>query len=459
MQEILTVTALNSRIRDLLEEGFDTLWVEGEVSNLRRPASGHVYFTLKDDRSQIRAVLFRPLPFQRAPARFDLEEGMQVVCRARLGVYLPRGEYQLIVEGVEPKGLGALQKAFEQLKARLQAEGLFDPARKKPLPFLPRRIGVVTSPTGAVIRDILQVTGRRFPSVDILVAPVRVQGPEAPPEIVRALNALNALGQVDVILLARGGGSLEDLAPFNDETVARAVAASRIPVISAVGHETDVTIADFVADLRAPTPSAAAEMAVPSRDALRAAVFALAERLRAAWRQGLAGRRSDLSQLAERIRDPQRRLADLRIRLDEHQERLRGALVHGVVLHRHRLRQAELQLLQRDPGGRIRRERERLRALSVLLGIRVRGDLEGKAHRLQAAAAVLESLSPLAVLARGYALVRRLPEGGVVTDASVLAPGTAVDVRLRRGSFQAAVSRIDLPLERGKEGSRGERPV
>ncbi|MDO8943410.1 MAG: exodeoxyribonuclease VII large subunit, partial [Desulfobacterales bacterium] len=242
-REILSVSALNDRIKMLLEEEFASVWVEGEVSNLRRPASGHVYFTLKDAKSQIRAVIFRS-PFDRGrmrPADFALEEGMSIVCRARVTVYPPRGEYQLILDAIEPRGLGALQKAFEQLKARLEAEGLFDPARKKPLPFLPARIGVVTSPTGAVIRDILTVTARRFPSVDILIAPVRVQGTEAPAEIIAAIGALQTAGPVDVIILARGGGSLEDLAPFNDEGVARAIARSRIPVISAVGHETDFT--------------------------------------------------------------------------------------------------------------------------------------------------------------------------------------------------------------------------
>ena len=270
MKEILTVTALNEHIKNLLEGSFDTLWVEGEISNLRKPSSGHMYFTLKDEKSQIRAVLFKysnmpgSFPWARR-ARFDLEEGMSVICCARISVYLPRGEYQLIVEAVEPRGIGALQLAFEQLKARLLAEGLFDAARKKPIPFLPRRIGVITSPTGAVIRDILNITARRFPSVDILVAPVRVQGPEAPAEIIQALSEMQNVRDIDVIILARGGGSLEDLAPFNDEGVARAIYRCQIPVISAVGHEIDFTIADFAADLRAPTPSAAAELVMPVR--------------------------------------------------------------------------------------------------------------------------------------------------------------------------------------------------
>ena len=250
---------------------------------------------------------------------------MSVVCRARLSVYPPRGEYQLLIDAVEPKGLGALQKAFEQLKARLDAEGLFDPVRKKRLPFLPTRIGVVTSPTGAVIRDILTVTRRRFPSVDILIAPVRVQGAEAPEEIIRALADLQFAPGVEVIILARGGGSLEDLAPFNDEGVARAIARSRIPVISAVGHETDFTIADFTADLRAATPSAAAELAVPLRAELAETVETLRLRLNRDCRREMERLRQRVTELAERLRDPKRRLADIRLALDDHGERMRLA--------------------------------------------------------------------------------------------------------------------------------------
>ena len=275
-REILTVTELTRQVQDILEATFDQLWVEGEISNLRRPASGHLYFTLKDEDSQIRAVLFRPVA---RALKFDLEDGMHIVCRARMNVYKPRGEYQLILDYAEPRGVGALQIAFEQLKAKLQAEGLFDAVHKKPIPYLPSRIGVVTSPSGAVIRDILNITKRRFPSVGILIAPVRVQGAEAPAEIVEALHHLNEMPGIDVIIVARGGGSLEDLMAFNSEGVARAIFASRIPVISAVGHEIDFTIADFVADLRAPTPSAAAELVVPMRGELTQQIRALTARL------------------------------------------------------------------------------------------------------------------------------------------------------------------------------------
>ncbi|HOP36102.1 MAG TPA: exodeoxyribonuclease VII large subunit, partial [Syntrophales bacterium] len=300
---VLTVTELTEEIRSLLEDTFGFLWVAGEVSNLRRPSSGHVYFTLKDEKAQVRAVLFRQ---SSARLGFDLEDGMEVLCRGRVSVYSPRGEYQIIVDAAEPRGLGALQRAFEALKKRLEAEGLFDAALKKAIPFLPRRIGVVTSPSGAAVRDILNITGRRFPSVDILIAPVRVQGDEAPPEICDAIALLNEHRLVDVIILARGGGSLEDLFPFNDERVARAVRASRVPVISAVGHEIDFTIADFAADLRAPTPSAAAELVVPMREDLRMALIRDGERLARGLGKKIHHLRDRSSFLKDLLKTPRR---------------------------------------------------------------------------------------------------------------------------------------------------------
>lgn len=338
-REVLTVTELTRQVQDALEATFDQLWVEGEISNLRRPASGHLYFTLKDEESQVRAVLFRPVA---RALKFDLEDGMHILCRARMNVYRPRGEYQLILDYAEPKGAGALQIAFEQLKARLQAEGLFDPAHKKPVPFLPSRIGVVTSPSGAVIRDILNITKRRFPSVGILIAPVRVQGAEAPAEIVEAIQHLNEIPGIDVIIVARGGGSLEDLMAFNSEGVARAIFASRIPVISAVGHEIDFTIADFVADLRAPTPSAAAELVVPRRGDLVQQVRTLSARAAHAGERFLKIRRERLEKLAERVRDPRRRLTDLRLGLDERFNNLAAAIARRVRADREKIGRAHV---------------------------------------------------------------------------------------------------------------------
>jgi exodeoxyribonuclease VII large subunit len=444
MKEILSVSALNDRIKALLEEGFALVWVEGEVSNLRRPASGHVYFTLKDAKSQIRAVIFR-IPFGRAGSRaagFELEDGMSIVCRARLTVYPPRGEYQIIIDSVEPKGLGALQKAFEQLKARLDAEGLFDQSRKKPLPFLPSRIGVVTSPTGAVIRDILTVTRRRFPSVNILIAPVRVQGTEAPAEIIQALDDLQIVQGVDVIILARGGGSLEDLAPFNTEGVARAIARSQIPVISAIGHETDFTIADFTADLRAATPSAAAELAVPSRSELMETLETLHLRLIRCRRREAGRLRERVAELSERLRDPKRRLNDIRIALDDNIDRMRMTLSHLREVRRQELINLIVRLEHRNPRSRIVQRFQDIDNLGKKLrAARERQDQQWK-NRLRSSMALLDSLSPLSILNRGYSITRRLPDGLILRNASEVLTGQEVDIRLSAGNLHAKITDI-----------------
>lgn len=444
MRDILTVSKLNERIKSLLEEGFAVVWVEGEVSNLRRPASGHIYFTLKDAKSQIRAVIFRN-PFARSWGRtsgFEVEEGMSVVCRARLSVYPPRGEYQLVIDAVEPRGLGALQKAFEQLKVRLEAEGLFAAVRKKPLPFLPARIGVVTSPTGAVIRDILTVTRRRFPSVDILIAPVRVQGTEAPAEIIRALGDLQIVQGVDVIILARGGGSLEDLAPFNDEGVARAIARSRIPVISAVGHETDFTIADFTADLRAATPSAAAELAVPLRAELMESIETLRLRLIRYRRRETERLRERLAGLSGRLRDPKRRLADIRIALDDNVERMRISLGHLRAVRRQEWLNLTARLEHLNPRLRIIAGRTLLGALGKALSAVREKQAEQRKSRVGSAIALLDSLSPLAVLRRGYTITRRLPDGLILRRTEDVVAGQEVAILLAAGSLYAKITKI-----------------
>jgi len=392
METILTVTQLTETIKQTLEESFGIVWVTGELSNLRRPASGHVYATLKDEGSQVRVVAFRSTA---ARIGFDLEDGMKIVCRGRVSVYPARGEYQLIIDAAEPKGLGALQMAFEQLKGRLEEEGLFDPSHKRQIPFLPRTVGVVTSPSGAAVRDILNITARRFPSVDMIIAPASVQGAEAPDEICRAIADLNAHG-VDVIIVARGGGSLEDLFCFNDERVARAIRASEIPVVSAVGHEIDFTIADFVADLRAPTPSAAAELVVPDRRALMERTERLRGRLKHVCDIVFRELKTRLVFTAEGLRDPGARLADLRRRVGE----LRGGLEE-----------------------------------------RTRFSIDALRSTLQREIALLDTLSPLSVLQRGFGIVR-LPDGAVVRDAAVLAVDDSVDVRVASGSFTARVTTI-----------------
>jgi exodeoxyribonuclease VII large subunit len=443
MQDILSVTQLNERIRQLLEGEFGLLWVEGEISNLRRPASGHMYFTLKDDKSQIRAVMFRRPAAVLGKRTFELEDGLRIVCRSRLGVYQPRGEYQLIVDYVEPLGIGALQRAFEQLKARLSAEGLFDPARKKRIPFIPGRIGVITSPTGAVIRDILHVSRRRFSSIDILIVPVRVQGPESPGEIVRALEDLQNVSGVDVIILARGGGSLEDLAPFNDEGVARAIARCKLPVISAVGHETDYTIADFVADQRAPTPSAAAEMAVPVKEELFIRMNALFVRLIDAQKRSLRGLREWQSELAGRLRDPRRLITDWRVAVDDHLVRLQTDMNRLTASRRQGLEHLAGRLSGVNPALKAGHERTILGHWSEGLmkawrqhHLRLRG-------RLQAESALLDSLSPLAILKRGYSITRRASDGKIVKDAAEVTAGTGLYIKLSSGGLEAEVLRID----------------
>jgi len=442
MEEILTVSQLNNNIKFLLEESFDSVWVEGEVSNLRRPQSGHVYFTLKDDKSQIRAVFFRPFGAYVRRNNFELEEGLKVLCRARLNVYLPRGEYQLVVESVEPLGVGALQKAFEQLKAKLFTEGLFDERYKKPLPFMPERIGVVTSPTGAVIRDILHITKRRFPTIDILIAPVRVQGSEAAAEIIQALRHLHSYGNVDVIIIARGGGSLEDLAPFNDEALAREIFRSSIPIVSAVGHETDFTICDFVADMRAPTPSAAAELIVPERMELISKINSLKQRMISGFYRHLEDNQEMLTGLQERLKDPRRFVVNLKISMDDLKERLITAIHYKKQNLQHELRQLDLRLCHQSPVIKIRERKVLLNNIQKDLLNNFPCRLTAMKERLQKDTAVLESLSPLAVLQRGYSITSHIADGAIIRQTDGLKTGDDVNVRLARGNFNAKIEKI-----------------
>lgn len=439
MKQIFTVSELTRNIQLLLESSFDRIWIEGEISNLRRPGSGHVYFTLKDERSQIRAVVFRQ---SLRAVKFVLEDGMHIICRAALNVYEQRGEYQLIIEHVEPKGLGALQVAFEQLKARLQAEGLFDCARKRPIPFLPGRIGVITSPTGAVIRDILNITARRFSSIPILIAPVRVQGMEAAGEIVEAFARMNQIPDVDVIILARGGGSLEDLAPFNDESVVRAVCNSRVPVISAVGHETDFAITDFAADLRAPTPSVAAELVCPRRKDLYESIFDLRKRLRTSLTRRLDRIRGDLDDLSGRLKYPGRRIADFRLRLASGADRLRPAMVNRIEMNRRNLLDFRNKLKYSSPVEKIKNRRLEIEVAKKYLVQAIVHRLDVLKSELGGEMALLENMSPLAVLRRGYSIVRTYPGGRIVRRAEEVAPGDPIEIKLSSGQLKAEVREI-----------------
>ena len=452
-RQVWTVSAITALVKGTLETAFGGLWVEGEISNLRMHSSGHVYFTLKDDGAQIRAVLFRG---RTRRLRFEPADGLHVLAFGNLDVYAARGEYQLICEALEPKGVGALQLAFEQLRARLAAEGLFDPARKRALPTLPRRVGLITSPTGAAVRDFLNVTTRRFASLQVLVCPVRVQGETAAAEIVEALAELNRIGDLDVLVLARGGGSLEDLWAFNEEAVARAIAASKIPVISAVGHETDVTIADFVADLRAPTPSAAAELVVREKAQLMAHVGTLGQRLervvrervtRLAERTSDLGRRRVLTDPARPLREWTRRVDDLGLRLHQIARRRHAHAREQLVRSGRALRPGLLAALLRHAGRAVTDLESRLTRATRAEAGRRRQSAEALAGRL-------DSLSPLACLARGYAVCLR-PSGEVVRRAREVAPGEPVTVRLGEGRLDCRVDAAHGEPGRGDPGPAG----
>jgi exodeoxyribonuclease VII large subunit len=438
---VCTVGELAMRIKAHLEDQFPAVWVEGEISNLRTPSSGHVYFTLKDDTAQLRCVLFRGRGRRVA---FQPEDGMQVLAFGGLDVYLARGEYQLVVELLEPKGVGALQLAFEQLKRRLEAEGLFDAARKRPLPPFPRTIGIVTSPTGAAIRDMLHVIDRRFADLRILITPVRVQGEEAPGEIVAALRDLQAVEDLDVIIVGRGGGSIEDLWAFNDERVARAIAGCRVPVISGVGHETDFTIADFVADLRAPTPSAAAEVVVQEKLQVARALVGLYEALKQAMASRLERDRERVEVLGKRrvLTDAARALRDLYRRVDELTSRLTRAVRGSERQATHRLSLARNALRSLNPVARIANGTVLLAQLRGRLASAAVHSVKVSQHRFDSAVGRLDSLSPLAVLGRGYSLTWLLPSGVIVRDAAQTRPGDAIEILLHQGAVEARVERL-----------------
>ncbi|MDH3805338.1 MAG: exodeoxyribonuclease VII large subunit [Gammaproteobacteria bacterium] len=415
----ITVSQLNRQVKTLLEKGLARLWVEGEISNLARPASGHVYFSLKDKSAQIRAAFFRQR--QRGPT-IGLKDGDQVLVFGRVSIYEARGDYQLIVEQVEPAGEGALKRQFEVLKKKLAAEGLFDEDRKQHLPALPGRIGVITSPSGAAIRDILSVLGRRFPSIPVVVYPAAVQGDAAPPELIAALQTAIRRNECDVLIMGRGGGSLEDLWAFNDEKLARAMAESPIPIVSAVGHEIDFTIADFVADVRAPTPSGAAELIVPDRDDWLRTINLLAARIARLGQRSVEDHGQTLDWLTRRLlqSSPQQTLLRQHDRLRELRHRLGGAVRQNVL-----------------------RQRPRLSSLWQRLSASVRNCVADNSHRLELAARGLHTVSPLATLDRGYAIVEDVKSGKVLMSAADTSPGNDIRARLAKGELVATVQTIE----------------
>ena len=447
-RKIWTVSEINRAVREILEDTFERVWVEGEVSNYRLYPSGHAYFSLKDSDGQLSSAIFR---FATRGIRFEVKDGLAVLALGELTIYERRGQYQLVVERLEPKGKGALQLAFEQLKARLQKEGLFDEERKKPLPSLPRKIGIVTSPKGAAVRDIINVLTRRFAGIGILINPVRVQGEGAAEEIAAAIEEFNGMRGIDALIVGRGGGSIEDLWAFNEEVVARAIAASQIPVISAVGHEIDFTIADFTADLRVPTPSAAAELVVESREHLEAKVEGMKRHLASAGSRTLERARNRLESLAvhRMIVDTRRRLRELTQLLDDLGDGLRERALGLIGSRRQALAGLRDALAHLSPRGRQALLRERLRHGLARLETAVRSSVGGGRERSMRLAATLEALSPLAVLARGYSICRRLPSLEVVKDAESVTEGGEVSVRLRRGELHCRVSRV---LSSGNKG-------
>ena len=482
-RSVYTVSRLNKEVRALLERGLGVVWVEGELSNFSQPSSGHWYFSLKDRDAQVRCAMFR---LKNTVLGFTPKAGQHVIARGRVSLYEPRGEYQLIVDTIEEAGLGALQREFERLKAKLAAEGLFASERKRSLPRFPRRIAVVTSPTGAAVRDVLNILARRFPPAAVLVHPAAVQGAAAAPAIVQALQLASARMDCDVLILARGGGSLEDLWAFNDERVARAIRACAIPVVTGIGHEIDFTIADFTADARAPTPSGAAELVAPDRVACLEALTRMESRMSACMRRELRVISSRFANVNARLRQahPGMRLVHQAQRLDDLEQRLAGATKGLLYTRRHRLSEAYTRLVQRSPQMRLSLQTQRLddlqqrlagasrallntrhhrlsEALSKLIRrspehlarecgrreevLRARLDhaatqyLSRLSHRVSLAKKTLDMASPLATLARGFAIVTRA-DGTLVTDARSVPPGEEVEARLASGRLRARVT-------------------
>lgn len=434
----ISVSELNRQVRSLLENSFMSLRVEGEISNLARPSSGHWYFTLKDDKAQVRCAMFRNRNQQ---VRFRPKEGDQVVIQAKVSLYEGRGDFQLICEQMQESGLGKLQLAFEALKQKLAGEGLFEIGRKRPLPSPAHHIGVITSPTGAAIHDILTVLQRRCPALPIALYPVAVQGNEAAGQIVRAIELANRDQRCDVLIVGRGGGSLEDLWPFNEEIVARAIAASRIPVVSAVGHEVDVSISDLVADLRAPTPSAAAELISPDQQVQLQHLASLQHRLQRQMHLQLQRCRERMDHLRLRLRHPGERLREQSQRLDQLELRLQRALQQQLNRRQQRLDTLEQRLRQVSPSRMLQQKAQQLQPLQQRLQSSICHLLERRQLKLQGLMRELNSVSPLATLERGYAIVQSR-DGTAITANTQVKPGEQIQARLHQGALICRVEKI-----------------
>jgi len=437
--QVYSVSGLTRDIRAIMEAAFDSVWVEGEISNFRTAASGHSYFVLKDDKAQIRCVLFKGY---RAGIKFQPEDGDQVLMFGRITVYDTRGEYQIITEFLEPRGLGALQKAFEQLKAKLEKEGLFDDEAKKPLPAFPWKIGVVTSPTGAAVHDILNVIRRRNSKVSVLLRPAKVQGEGSAKDIAQGIRDLNTMKDVDVIIIGRGGGSLEDLWAFNEEEVARAIFASRIPIVSAVGHEIDFTIADFVADLRAPTPSAAAELTVPVLNEILKDIRSLTGELIEALCQQLEDYRDILNRLMDRrfFHQPKEIFSPHVQRLDDLHSRMVRSLEQGLVIHQQRLEDRKHRLIQVSPKNKVQLLSEKLAGLQNRMVQNIQTQIRFRRERFEGFLKNLNAVNPLAILERGYSICSK--DDKSLKSSAEVKPGDKVKIRLSQGGLDCTVKNV-----------------
>ena len=437
-RKVYTISQLNAEVRLLLERGLSVVWVEGELSNLSQPASGHWYFSLKDRHAQIRCAMFRQ---RNIAVGFAPRAGQQVLARGLVSVYEARGDYQLIVEHLEEAGEGALRREFEKLKVKLAAEGLFALEHKRALPAFPQRIGVITSPTGAALRDILHVLARRFAPAEVLIYPTPVQGAAAAPGIVAALELASSRTECDVLILARGGGSLEDLWAFNDERVARAIRACALPVVTGIGHEIDFTIADFAADARAPTPSAAAQSVVPDRQTWVSALGRSAQRLEAAMRRELRGGATRLDTALQRLSlaHPGVRLAQQQQRLDDLEQRITHALRAQLQSQRARLGEMLSRLLRHSPDRLVRDLCGRHEVFAGRLRHALLACFARAEHRLELVQRTLDAVSPLATLARGFAIITRPADGALIGDASLVNIGDEIEARLHRGRVRARV--------------------
>ncbi|MDH4317405.1 MAG: exodeoxyribonuclease VII large subunit [Desulfobulbaceae bacterium] len=436
---IFSVSEITSNIRGLLETHYPFIQVSGEISNLRKPHSGHHYFTLKDDKAQIKAVLF--LTQQRYLYQ-GLRDGQQVICSGRISVYEPRGDYQLIVDTVDVHGTGLLRIAFEQLKQKLHAEGIFDRCHKKELPAIPEHLTLVTSPSGAAVHDFIKVARKRFPATAISIYPVRVQGDGAVDEIVRAIETINNRIDTELIVLCRGGGSLEDLQPFNDERTAMAVFNSHLPVVSAVGHEIDFTIVDFTADLRAPTPSSAAELILPDGEELRYRLHHLGKRMVQGMKNGLEQRTARLAYHRKVIADVRRPLENLAMKLDYQTEKMEWAINEIVRNYRERLEMYRTRLRRNDPRNDLAAKQQMISALHHRILMASRNNLENKEKKLLSLTGLLDAFSPLATLSRGYAIAKKEQSGEIIKNSEQVQPGDGLELLLHKGCLRCEVTKV-----------------